>query len=300
MRRSSIQYGPALFLGVALLVALRGIPSRSQEPGDAQAGTPPVAVPDRSEPASAPDTTGTTTPFEPLQDLKPLKTSINLVWILIGGFLLLVFLLPGFALREAGSTPGTKLLRALGRDYVLCALGMMGYWICGFALMSGGSGLSLMDGSVTLDKMVSFTIGGKTFDVLGATGFFLAGLTHDAMIVAMFAFQMTVMIMAITIPTGAMAGRWRLWSVCAYGLFFSMLLYPVYGAWVWGGGWLADLGVNFGLGNGHIDFAGSSAVHMTGGMAGLAGAWILGPRIGRYRPWPASGSSRRRSAIALR
>jgi Amt family ammonium transporter len=61
-----------------------------------------------------------------------------------------------------------------------------------------------------------------------------------------------------------------------------MLIYPVFGAWVWGGGWLADLGVNFGLGNGHCDFAGSSVVHMTGGVTALVGAWILGPRIGKY------------------
>jgi Amt family ammonium transporter len=61
-----------------------------------------------------------------------------------------------------------------------------------------------------------------------------------------------------------------------------MLIYPVYGAWVWGGGWLADLGVNYGLGNGHVDFAGSSVVHMTGGVTALVGAWILGPRIGKF------------------
>jgi Amt family ammonium transporter len=214
--------------------------------------------------------------------MKLVKTSMNFVWVLVGGFLLFGFLLPAFALREAGSTPGTTFLRALGRDYVLCALGTLGYWACGFALMFGGSATGLTDQPLALDTTVSFTIGGKTFDVLGARGFFLAGSTNDPWIVAMFFFQMAFMMIAITILTGAMAGRWRLWSLCAYGLFFSMLLYPVYGAWVWGGGWLADLGVQFGLGNGHIDFAGSSVVHMTGGTAALAGAWILGPRIGWY------------------
>ena len=62
-----------------------------------------------------------------------------------------------------------------------------------------------------------------------------------------------------------------------------MLLYPLYGNWVWGGGWLAALGVNAGLGHGHVDFAGSSVVHMTGGMTALAGALVLGPRIGKFR-----------------
>ena len=67
-----------------------------------------------------------------------------------------------------------------------------------------------------------------------------------------------------------------------YGLFMSMILYPVFACWVWGGGWLSQLGVNFGLGNGHMDFAGSSVVHMTGGLTALAGAIVLGPRIGKY------------------
>src|SRR5262249_53953395 len=85
-----------------------------------------------------------------------------------------------------------------------------------------------------------------------------------------------------TIPTGAMAERWKMSAFVVYGFFLSMILYPVYGAWVWGGGWLADLGVNFGLGNGHCDFAGSSVVHMTGGVTALAGAIIIGPRIGKF------------------
>ena len=85
-----------------------------------------------------------------------------------------------------------------------------------------------------------------------------------------------------TIPTGAMAERWKFSAFMVYGFFLSMLIYPVYGGWVWGGGWLADLGVNFGLGNGHCDFAGSSVVHMTGGVTALVGAWILGPRIGKF------------------
>ena len=76
--------------------------------------------------------------------------------------------------------------------------------------------------------------------------------------------------------------RWKFSAFVVYGFFVSMFIYPIYGAWVWGGGWLADLGVNFGLGNGHCDFAGSSVVHMTGGVCALAGAWVLGPRIGKF------------------
>ncbi|HVN63250.1 MAG TPA: ammonium transporter, partial [Candidatus Binataceae bacterium] len=83
--------------------------------------------------------------------------------------------------------------------------------------------------------------------------------------------------------TGAMAERWKFKAFFVYGLFMSMFLYPLYGNWVWGGGWLSQLGVNFGLGHGHVDFAGSTVVHMTGGVTALAGAIILGPRIGKFR-----------------
>jgi Amt family ammonium transporter len=168
-------------------------------------------------------------------------------------------------------------------NFLIYAIGMIGFWICGFALMFGGLGpVVAMDGPNILDKMVSFNIGGKPFEVLGYKGFFLAGPANDATVLTLFLFQMVFMDTAATIPTGAMAERWKFSAFCLYGFFLSMLIYPVYGAWVWGGGWLADLGVNFGLGNGHVDFAGSSVVHMVGGVTGLAGARILGPRIGKF------------------
>ena len=87
---------------------------------------------------------------------------------------------------------------------------------------------------------------------------------------------------AATIPTGAMAERWKWSSFCIFALFMGAFVYPIFGNWVWGGGWLATLGSNFGLGHGHVDFAGSSVVHMVGGVAALAGAIVLGPRIGKF------------------
>ena len=86
-----------------------------------------------------------------------------------------------------------------------------------------------------------------------------------------------------TIPTGAMAERWTFKSFLVYAFFISMLVYPLYANWIWGGGWLSTLGKNFGLGHGTVDFAGSSVVHMTGGVAALVGAKILGPRLGKFR-----------------
>jgi ammonium transporter, Amt family len=79
-----------------------------------------------------------------------------------------------------------------------------------------------------------------------------------------------------------MAERWTFKSFVIYAFFISAVVYPLYANWVWGGGWLSQLGKNFGLGHGHVDFAGSSVVHMTGGVAALAGAMVLGPRIGKF------------------
>ena len=74
----------------------------------------------------------------------------------------------------------------------------------------------------------------------------------------------------------------EVFRVLSYGCCVGTIIYPIYGNWVWGGGWLSQLGKNFGLGHGHVDFAGSSVVHMCGGVIGLVGAWVLGPRIGKY------------------
>ena len=99
----------------------------------------------------------------------------------------------------------------------------------------------------------------------------------------MFLFSALFMDTAATIPTGALAERWRFSAFLIYALFMSMVLYPLYGNWVWGGGWLSALGRAAGLGHGHVDFAGSSVVHMTGGVTALAGAIVLGPRSGKFR-----------------
>jgi hypothetical protein len=94
----------------------------------------------------------------------------------------------------------------------------------------------------------------------------------------MVAFMDTV----ATIPTGAMAERWKWKAFVGWGLFCGAIFYPLFGAWTWGGGWLAKTWDTMGLGAGYVDFAGSGVVHAVGGIAGLAGAMVLGPRIGKY------------------
>ena len=213
------------------------------------------------------------------KDVKNLKIAANIVWTLVTGFLVM-FMQAGFALLETGLTRSKNVAHTMGMNFGIYAIGMLGFWICGFALMFGGYGAVLtFDGPNILDTFL-LTIG--KFELLGGKGFFLAGPANDASILTLFLFQMVFMDTAATIPTGCMAERWKYSAFCVFGLFMSMFLYPVFGCWVWGGGWLADLGVNFGLGNAHVDFACSSVVHMTGGICGLAGAMVIGPRIGKF------------------
>src|SRR5438093_12713352 len=94
---------------------------------------------------------------------------------------------------------------------------------------------------------------------------------------------------AATIPTGAMAERWRFVAFAVFSVFVGAVIYPLFANWTWGGGWLSQLGTNLGLGHGHVDFAGSSVVHMTGGMIALVGAALFGPSRGKYNP---DGSAR--------
>ncbi|MGA1864453.1 MAG: ammonium transporter [bacterium] len=208
--------------------------------------------------------------------------SINFIWVLLTGFLVM-FMQAGFALVETGFCRAKNAAETMMMNFMVYGIGMAGYWICGYALQMGGvGGFASLGGGAALSREISITLFGKPFGIFGGTGFFLSGASYDVAIFAMFLFQMVFMDTAVTIPTGALAERWKYSHFCIYGLFMSMLIYPIYGNWVWGGGWLSQLGTNFGLGNGFVDFAGSSVVHAVGGFAGLAGATVLGARIGKY------------------
>ncbi len=210
------------------------------------------------------------------------KVSINFVWTLVTGFLVM-FMQAGFAMVETGFTRAKNVAHTMSMNFMVYPLGMIGFWICGFAFMFGGVGpLATLGGENILNQGIHFSLFGKDMILLGWKGFFLSKDTYAASMFTMFLFQMVFMDTTATIPTGAMAERWKFLSFVIYGLLVGTVLYPVYGCWVWGGGWLATLGSNFGLGHGHVDFAGSSVVHMTGGVIGLVGAKLLGPRVGKY------------------
>jgi Amt family ammonium transporter len=117
--------------------------------------------------------------------------------------------------------------------------------------------------------------------LFGTKGFFLSSAVGDVGVLVLFFFMMVFMDTTATIPTGAMAERWSWKNFVLYG-FWIALPYCLYANWVWGGGWLAQGGINWGLGHGAVDFAGSGVVHTMGGVIALAGAMIIGPRIGKY------------------
>ncbi len=147
----------------------------------------------------------------------------------------------------------------------------------------GGTGpMATFGNDPTLSSEMIVNVGGKAFGIFGMRGFFLSSAVYTAPVAALFLFQMVFMDTAATIPTGAMAERWKFTSFVIFSFMLSTIMYPIYANWVWGGGWLSQLGVNFGLGHGHVDFAGSSVVHMVGGVAALVGAKMMGPRIGKY------------------
>lgn len=206
----------------------------------------------------------------------------NFVWVMITGFMVFFFQC-GFAMVETGFCRGKNAAHTITMNFMVFLVGAIGYFLTGFAFQFGGSGgaVGLGSGGSALNGMFSIAgLGG----ILGYKGFLLSsGGTYDAGIYALFFFQMVFMDTTVTIPTGSMAERVKYSATVISSFFISMFLYPLFGNWVWGGGWLSALGKNFGLGHGVVDFAGSAVVHSMGGMLALAGCIVIGPRIGKFK-----------------
>lgn len=209
------------------------------------------------------------------------KIGINMVWLLIGGFLVF-FMQAGFALVETGLTRAKNVAHTMAMNLFVYPAGALGFFICGFAIMFGGMGpLTTLGGFDGLNHEVSINLFGHAFGLFGAKGFFMNGI-YDVGVLGFFVFQVVFMDATATIPTGAMAERWKFASFAISGVLIGGIIYPIYGNWVWGGGWLSQLGTNFGLGHGHVDFAGSSVVHLSGGVLAFVGAKMIGARLGKY------------------
>ena len=182
----------------------------------------------------------------------------NYTWVMICAFMVFFFQC-GFAMVETGFCRGKNAAHTMTMNFMVFLVGAVGYFLVGFALQMGGSGGApgLGSGGSALNGLLLIPgLGG----ILGYKGFLLSG-TYDAGVYALFFFEMVFMDTTVTIPTGAMAERVKYSAVVITSFFISMLLYPLYGNWVWGGGWLSTLGKNFGLGHGVVDFAGSGVVH---------------------------------------
>lgn len=175
--------------------------------------------------------------------------AINEMWLVVAA-VLVMFMQAGFALVEAGFTSAKNAGNIIMKNFMDFSVGGITYWAFGFALAYGGSSL-----------------GG--FLAYGDSFFF-----NDTGLASTWLFQVVFAATAATIVSGAMAGRVKFTSYLAYTPFVTGLIYPIVTHWVWGGGWLAELGF--------FDFAGSGVVHMLGGAMALAGVLVLGPRIGRY------------------
>ena len=179
-------------------------------------------------------------------------SSVDTIWVLVAAALVF-FMQAGFAMVETGFTRAKNAGNIIMKNLMDFSLGTPAFWFLGFGLMFGSD------------------IGG----LIGTPDLFTMGNYDSAFPTAAFLiFQTVFCATAATIVSGAMAERTKFSAYCMYSIAISLLIYPVSGHWIWGGGWLAEMGFH--------DFAGSTVVHMVGGIAALVGAKMLGPRIGKY------------------
>jgi len=183
------------------------------------------------------------------------KAPVDYVWVLVCGFLVM-FMQAGFAMVETGFCRAKNATNLMAKNTIDFVAGSLGFFVVGYVFLKGTD------------------VGG----FIGSGPLFLTGGQYDVGKYLDFFWQLVFCATAATIVSGAVAERLKFSAYLLYSVVISVLVYPIYGHWVWGGGWLSKL--PFGLG--HLDFAGSGVVHTIGGMFGLAGAIVLGPRFGKF------------------
>jgi Amt family ammonium transporter len=209
-----------------------------------------------------------------------LGIDINLLWTVIGA-VLVIFMQAGFALVETGFCRAKHSAHVVSTNFAIFGLGFCAYFIIGYPLMFGGYFTPLLG---YLKPIGGGLIGSGNWVFLWKGPLFLGGSggAYSAGVMAFFLYMVAFMDTTATIPTGGMAERWKWKAFIGWGLFCGAIYYPLFGAWTWGGGWLAALGKSIHAGFGYTDFAGSGVVHAMGGIAALAGAYVLGPRKGKF------------------
>ena len=199
---------------------------------------------------------------------------VDFVWVLICGFLVM-FMQAGFAMLEAGFSRAKNVANVMMKNLMDFSVGSLAFFAVGFALMMGTD----------------------WHGIIGTDGWFLAGDAYDVNTIMTWFFMLVFCATAATIVSGAIAERPKFSVYLIYSVVVSAIIYPIYGHWLWGGGWLnsADFMVKLGGGYGALDFAGSGVVHALGGYIALAACILLGPRIGKYdekgNPRPIPGHS---------
>ena len=191
-----------------------------------------------------------------MEDLVQLSYAVDTFYFLVMG-VLVMFMAPGFAMLEAGMVQSKNTSAILTKNVALFAIASVMYLLIGYAIMYGGGGM-LIGSENTVD------------DVLASGGDVYYSARSD------FFFQVVFVATAMSIISGAVAERMKLWSFLLFAVVMTGFIYPFQGSWSWGGGFLSDAGF--------IDFAGSGIVHMCGAAAALAGVLLLGPRNGKYGP----------------
>ena len=205
---------------------------------------------------------------------------LNMLWVVIGA-VLVIFMQAGFALVETGFCRAKHAAHVVSTNFAIFGLAFIGFFLVGFPLSLSALDMTGYFGGLGA-AVGSPLLGDGNWVFLWKGGWAMSGGGIDAGVLAIFLYMVAFMDTTATIPTGAMAERWKWGSFAVWGLFCGAIYYPLFAAWTWGGGWLAKTWDTFGLGAGYVDFAGSGVVHAVGGVAGLAGAKVLGARIGKF------------------
>jgi Amt family ammonium transporter len=238
--------------------------------------------------------------------------SAAVIWLLVAA-IVVMFMHVGFAMIETGFCRAKNALSTVAMTLIIFPLSCLAFWVYGFAVGWGNfsngavapgwsAALEMpdmcLDRGIGIGPLTGKVTGGFAYGLAGTKGLFLAGMESGGAgappainsrdgrttvgVLAFFFFFMALLGKAALIPTGAMLERWRWKNFCLYGLF-SVLPLALAANWVWGGGWLARAGLNWGLGHGVVDFSGAGVIHALGGTIGLVGTWLIGPRTGKYR-----------------
>jgi Amt family ammonium transporter len=211
-------------------------------------------------------------------EVEILGTQLNLLWVVIGA-MLVIFMQAGFALVETGFTRAKHAAHVVSTNFAIFALGFVAFFLVGFPLAFGGFSFA---GIGLAEPVGEPLLGSGNWIFLFQGGWALSTGTITPALLGLFLYMVAFMDTVATIPTGSMAERWKWSSFTIWGLFCGAIYYPLFAAWTWGGGWLSKTWDTMSLGAGYVDFAGSGVVHAVGGVAALAGAIVLGPRIGKF------------------